>query len=118
MKKILIAFAIILFTINANAQQTKSAVNATPKKESCCAKNVAHAKMTPEEKKKCEAKCKAENKKCTAAEMAKCENHSHAKMTPEEIKKCEAKCKAEGKKCTAEEMTKSKTAGKSCCAKK
>ena len=76
MKKIFIAVAVVLFTINAGAQQTKSAV----KTESCSAK--------------------------------------HAKMTPEEKKKCEAKCKAEGKKCTAEEMSKTKTAGKSCCAKK
>lgn len=61
MKKILIALAVVLFTINAGAQQTKPAV----KTESCSAK---HATMTPEEKKKCEAKCKAEGKKCTAAE--------------------------------------------------
>lgn len=64
MKKILIAIAVVLFTINAGAQQTKSAA----KTESCSAK---HEKMTPEEKKKCEAKCKAEGKKCTAEEMSK-----------------------------------------------
>ena len=64
MKKILIAFAIVLFTIHAGAQETKAAV----KTESCSAK---HASMTPEEKKKCEAKCKAEGKKCTAEEKAK-----------------------------------------------
>ncbi|MES2574031.1 MAG: hypothetical protein V4572_03735 [Bacteroidota bacterium] len=64
MKKILIAFAIVLFIINVGAQQTTPAT----KTESCSAK---HATMTPEEKKKCEAKCKAEGKKCTAEEKAK-----------------------------------------------
>lgn len=62
MKKILIIVAVVLFTINAGAQQTKSAETKT---ESCAAKH-DHSKMTPEEKKKCEAKCKAEGKKCTA----------------------------------------------------
>lgn len=44
MKKILTVLTIVLFTINASAQDTK----ATAK----------------EEKAKCEAKCKAEGKKC------------------------------------------------------
>ena len=61
MKKIFIALAVVLFTINVGAQQAKTTAKATPKKESCCTK-----KMTAEETKKCEAKCKAEGKKCTA----------------------------------------------------
>jgi len=64
MKKILIAFAIVLFTINAGAQQTTPAT-----KTEACSSN--HTKMTAEEKKNCEAKCKAEGKKCTAEKKAK-----------------------------------------------
>lgn len=66
MKKLLIAFAIVLFTVSAGAQETKPAATKT---ESCCK---AHKKMTPEEKEKCEAKCKAEGKTCTDKDKKKC----------------------------------------------
>jgi hypothetical protein len=83
MKKIIILFAIALFTINATAQQTKPVAKATTKKATYCAKQDATAKiMTPDEISKCQAKCKAEGKKCTAEEMAKC---------PKDSKKCCAK---------------------------
>jgi|GEM_PF-1686238 len=120
MKKILTVLTIVLFTINASAQQTKTVANETTKKESCCAKHDAKAKtMTPDEIAKCQAKCKAEGKECKAAEMAKCKHDSNAKMTEEEIAKCQAKCKAEGKKCTKDEMAKcDKKEEKKCCAKK
>jgi uncharacterized protein YxeA len=99
MKKIIILLAIVLFTINASAQQTKPVAKETTKKESCCAKHDANAKtMTSEEMAKCQAKCKAEGKKCTAEEMAKCSSAA--------------------KKCSPEEMVKCKSEGKSCCAKK
>lgn len=65
MKKIVIAFAIVLFTISASAQQAKSTKSTT--KESCCAKT-----MSADEVAKCQAKCKAEGKVCTAKETAKC----------------------------------------------
>jgi len=84
MKKILTVLTIVLFTINASAQQTKTVANETTKKESCCAKHDAKAKtMTPDEIAKCQAKCKAEGKKCTKDEMAKCDK--------KEEKKCCAK---------------------------
>lgn len=67
MKKILIALAVVLFTINVGAQDTKSNTKATSKKESCCKKA-----MTAEEIAKCQEKCKAEGKECTAGDMAKC----------------------------------------------
>lgn len=62
MKKIIIALAVVLFTINVGAQET----NPAAKKESCNKKG-----MTAEEKEKCEAKCKAEGKKCTAEDKSK-----------------------------------------------
>lgn len=67
MKKILIALAIVLFTINVGAQNTKSTAKATPKKDACCAKKSADAKkMTAEEMKKCAAKNKTSEKSCCA----------------------------------------------------
>ncbi|WP_395051741.1 hypothetical protein [Flavobacterium sp.] len=99
MKKIIILLAIVLFTINVGAQQTKPVATESTKKESCCAKHDANAKaMTSEEIAKCQAKCKAEGKKCTAEEMAKCSSSA--------------------KKCSAEEMPKCKSNGKTCSAKK
>jgi uncharacterized protein YxeA len=76
MKKILSLLAIILFTISASAQETKSTEKETSKKEACCAK---HDAMTKEEVATCKAKCKAEGKKCDA------------KMVKAEGKKCGVK---------------------------
>lgn len=119
MKKIIILLAIVLFTINVGAQQTKPVAKETAKKESCCAKHDANAKaMTSEEIAKCQAKCKAEGKKCTAEEMAVCKSDSHVGMTSEELAKCQAKCKAEGKVCTADKKAECKKDSKKCCAKK
>ena len=73
MKKIFIALAIVLFTINASAQEAKAVANETPKKEACCVKHDANAKaMTSEEIAKCQAKCKAEGKVCSADVKATC----------------------------------------------
>jgi hypothetical protein len=85
MKKIGILLAIALFTINIGAQETKPVI----KEKSCCAKKESNAKaMTTAEVKKCQAKCKAEGKKCDA------------KMAQAEGKKCDVSMvKAEGKKC-------------------
>jgi hypothetical protein len=75
-KKILVLVAIGLFTINATAQDGKKAA----KKESgCAAKADDHKAMTADEVTKCQAKCKAEGKKCDA------------KMVATEEKKCCAK---------------------------
>jgi len=63
MKKLLTVLAIVLFTINASAQETKPVT----KQASCCAKA-----MTSEEIAKCQEKCKAEGKVCTAGEKAAC----------------------------------------------
>ena len=71
MKKIFIALAVVLFTINVGAQDTKSTAKTTPKKESCCTKA-----MSAEEVAKCKEKCKAEGKECTAVEMAKCKKET------------------------------------------
>ena len=71
MKKILIALAVVLFTINVGAQDTKSTAKASHKKESCCTKA-----MSAEEIAKCKEKCKAKGKDCTAGEMAKCKKET------------------------------------------
>lgn len=71
MKKIVIAIAVVLFSINVGAQQTKTTTKATSKKESCCKKA-----MTAEEIAKCQEKCKAEGKECTAGETAKCKTET------------------------------------------
>lgn len=119
MKKIIILLAIVLFTINASAQQTKPVAKETTKKEACCAKHDANTKaMSSEDIAKCQTKCKAEGKKCAAEEMAKCKSVSHAKMSSEEMAKCQAKCKAEGKVCTADKKAECKKDSKKCCAKK
>lgn len=62
MKKIFTVLAFALFTLSVSAQETKPA-----KKETSSAKT-----MTAEEKAKCEAKCKAEGKVCTANEKKEC----------------------------------------------
>lgn len=73
MKKILTVIAIALFTINASAQEEKTATKETQKKEACCSKHDANAKaMTSEEIAKCQAKCKAEGKVCTVDKKAEC----------------------------------------------
>jgi hypothetical protein len=88
MKKIGTVLAIALFTINVGAQQTKPDVKEKAKKESCCAKDSNVKAMTVAEIEKCQAKCKAEGKKCDA------------KMAQTEGKKCDATvAKAEVKKC-------------------
>lgn len=65
MKKILIGFAVVLFTINVGAQQAKT-TKAIAKKESCSTKT-----MTAQEIAKCQEKCKVEGKICSAAKMSK-----------------------------------------------
>jgi hypothetical protein len=66
MKKLLTVLAFALFTLSVSAQETKPA-----KKQSCCAKT-----MTAEEKAKCEAKCKADGKVCTANEKKECKTEA------------------------------------------
>ncbi|MFE3870908.1 hypothetical protein ACFX5F_06695 [Flavobacterium sp. ZS1P70] len=90
MKKIGILLAMALFTITATAQEVKPDVKEKAKNESCCAKDSNVKAMTVAEMEKCQAKCKAEGKKC------------NAKMAQTEGKKCDATmAKAEGKKCYA-----------------
>ena len=57
MKKILIALAVVLFTINVGAQDTKSTAKASHKKESCCTKA-----MSAEEIAKCKENAKPKEK--------------------------------------------------------
>ena len=88
MKKIGALLAVALFTINVDAQEVKPKEKA--KKESCCAKDSNLKAMTVAEIEICQAKCKAEGKKCDA------------KMAQTEGKKCDATmAKVEGKKCCA-----------------
>ncbi|MFE3846810.1 hypothetical protein ACFX5D_02360 [Flavobacterium sp. LB3P45] len=91
MKKTGILLAIALFTINVGAQEVKPDVKEKAKKESCCAKADSNIKaMTAAEVEKCQAKCKADGKKCDA------------KMAQAQGKKCDATmAKVEGKKCCA-----------------
>lgn len=65
MKKILTVLAIVLFTISASAQEAKTTKGVA--KESCCAKS-----MSANDIAKCQAKCKAEGKVCTADAKAAC----------------------------------------------
>ena len=69
MKKLFTVLAIALFTIGAQAQDTKPAPKKEKaKKESCCAKKDSKSKaMSTAEIEKCKAKCKAEGKKCDKA---------------------------------------------------
>ncbi|MGO4822429.1 MULTISPECIES: hypothetical protein [unclassified Flavobacterium] len=68
MKRIILFAAFVLFTISSNAQDAKSTTKSEPKKEKkCCANEADHKAMTAAEVSKCQAKCKAEGKKCTAA---------------------------------------------------
>lgn len=59
MKKIIAILALAFCTVSMNAQETKQ----DKKEMSCCSK---HAKMSNEDVAKCQAKCKAEGKKCDA----------------------------------------------------
>ncbi len=88
MKKILTVLAIVLFTLHVGAQETNTATQ-----EISCSKHDSHEKkMTKEEIALCKAKCKAEEKKCTAKDMSKCKKDE---------KTCSADEKKEGKKCCA-----------------
>jgi hypothetical protein len=66
MKKIFTVLAVVLFTISASAQTAKTTTKSA-KKESCCAKT-----MSADEVAKCQAKCKAEGKVCSANQKATC----------------------------------------------
>ncbi|OCB76468.1 hypothetical protein [Flavobacterium crassostreae] len=67
MKKIITLAAILVFTIQTNAQEaTKKAKCSTKQEMSCCKKT-----MTAEEISKCQAKCKAEGKTCEATTRKK-----------------------------------------------
>ena len=73
MKKVISFIAIALFTITISAQEVKPATKEKAKKESCCAKKDSKSKgMTAAEVAKCQAKCKAEGKKCDSGSGKKC----------------------------------------------
>ena len=68
MKKIIACIAIAFLTVNLSAQESKTATKEKAKKESCCAKKDSKSKaMSADEIEKCQAKCKAEGKKCDAS---------------------------------------------------
>jgi hypothetical protein len=67
MKKIITLLTIALFTINASAQEAKPAKKEKAKKESCCMAKESDTKtMSAEDVAKCQKKCKAEGRKCSA----------------------------------------------------
>ena len=73
MKKIITFIAIAFLTINLSAQEVKTVATEKAKKESCCAKKDSKTKgMTAAEVAKCQAKCKAEGKKCDSGSGKKC----------------------------------------------
>ena len=73
MKKVISFIAIALFTITISAQEVRPATKEKAKKESCCAKKDGKSKgMTAAEVAKCQAKCKAEGKKCDSGSGKKC----------------------------------------------
>ena len=73
MKKIVTFLAIAFLTINMSAQEVKTSSKDKAKKESCCAKKDSKSKgMTAAEVAKCQAKCKAEGKKCDSSSGKKC----------------------------------------------
>ena len=59
MKKVVAMLALAFFTVSMTAQETKQ----EKKEMTCCSK---HAKMSIDEVAKCQAKSKAEGKKCDA----------------------------------------------------
>lgn len=59
MKKVIAILALAFFTVSITAQETKQ----EKKEMACCSKN---AKKSNDEVAKCQAKCKAEGKKCDA----------------------------------------------------
>jgi hypothetical protein len=59
MKKVIAILALAFFSVSITAQESKQ----EKKEMACCSK---HAKMTNDEVAKCQAKCKAEGKKCDA----------------------------------------------------
>lgn len=64
MKKIITLLTIALFTINASAQEAKKE---KAKKESCCMAKESDTKtMSAEDVAKCQKKCKAKNRICSA----------------------------------------------------
>jgi hypothetical protein len=68
MKKFIILAVFALITITAGAQEKKPTAKA-----SCCANKEVSAKtMTADEVAKCQAKCKAEGKVCSANQKATC----------------------------------------------
>ncbi|CAM4194442.1 hypothetical protein [Flavobacterium weaverense] len=73
MKKIVTFLAIAFLTINTSAQEVKTSSKDKAKKESCCVKKDSKSKeMTAAEVAKCQAKCKAEGKKCDSGSGKKC----------------------------------------------
>jgi hypothetical protein len=73
MKKIVTIIAIAFLSINVSAQEVKAAAKDKTKKESCCSKKETKSKkMTAEEVAKCQAKCKADGKKCDTGAGKKC----------------------------------------------
>ena len=73
MKKIVKFIANAFLNINTNAQEVKTSSKDKAKKESCCAKKDSKSKgMTAAEVAKCQAKCKAEGKKCDSGSGKKC----------------------------------------------
>jgi len=63
MNKIITCIAIAFFTITLNAQEAKSKT-----------KEYSAKTMSADEIAKCQAKCKAEGKVCSAKEAAKCDS--------------------------------------------
>jgi hypothetical protein len=59
MKKVIAILALAFFSVSITAQESKQ----EKKEMACCSK---HAKMSNDEVAKCQAKCKAEGKKCDA----------------------------------------------------
>ncbi|BDB54803.1 hypothetical protein GENT5_11080 [Flavobacterium ammoniigenes] len=59
MKKVIAILALAFFSVSITAQESKQ----EKKEMACCSK---HAKMSNDEVTKCQAKCKAEGKKCDA----------------------------------------------------
>lgn len=59
MKKVIAMLALAFFTVSMTAQEPKQ----EKKEMACCSKN---AKKSNDEVAKCQAKCKAEGKKCDA----------------------------------------------------
>lgn len=91
MKKFVILLAIALFSISAGAQEMKPDNGEKVQKETSSVIENNSKSMSAAELEKCQAKCKADGKKCEAKMAQTLEKNCDAVMPKGAEKKCSAK---------------------------